>query len=800
MPATSCDTCAEPVVVGQRFCGHCGAALSREAPSEAAVLDEDDRGEHKPVTILFCDIVDSTAMAESQGSEAVHRILDCFFGIAVEEVERYGGTVNKFLGDGLLALVGVPQAHEDHARRAVLVALGLRQRLRDGWPVEDLGPPPQTRMGIDTGTVLVGTVGGDHRADHTAVGDAANVAARLQAAAEPGEILVSDATARLVGAYARLEPVGPLVLKGKSATVAAHRLLGVGPRRSPLDGLTERSLTPFVGRDAALSRLLEVLGAARAGHGQALNVMAEPGLGKSRLLLELRRSLGRERVTFLEGRCLSFGTATPYLPVLDIVRTNAGIELGDPVEAIAGKLQLALAEIGMDPDRGTPFLLHLLGVPTSGELLADLSPEAVRSGVFETLRNMCLQGSRRRPLVLAVEDLHWADPTSEAIFQSLAEELEDAAILLLGTHRSAYRPPWADLDWTTQLTLRPLGTVESRTVVRAVIGPSAAETPLEGAILGRGEGNPFFLEELARAAGQRGDLRTAAEVPETVQGVLMARIDRLPREPRRVLQTASVLGREFSPRLLGTVWRGRGELDHHLAQLRRLEFLYERPGEMETRWVFKHALTQDVAYGSLLSARRRELHAAAASSLESLAGERAEEVQELLALHYSRAEVHDKAVEHLRAVAAHSFRRHAHEEAVQALEAALGHADHLDPGARDALTIELTLRLADSLYFLALRGERRAPRARAEAGRGPRRRAARGAVPLRGCARLQSRGIDRRRGPKRPDGEGSRRTVRRRSHRREGGIRPLPGGILALPAGREHRSWRPGRGPARPRR
>ena len=193
----------------------------RRARRRGPPLDEGARGEHKPVTILFCDIVNSTAMAERQGSEAVHRILDRFFAIAVEEVERYGGTVNKFLGDGLLALVGVPQAHEDHARRAVLVALGLRQRLRDGWPVDELGPAPETRMGIDTGTVLVGTVGGEHRADHTAVGDTANVAARLQALAEPGEILVSDSTARLVGAYARLEPMGPLALRGKSAAVPA---------------------------------------------------------------------------------------------------------------------------------------------------------------------------------------------------------------------------------------------------------------------------------------------------------------------------------------------------------------------------------------------------------------------------------------------------------------------------------------------------------------------------------------------------------------------------------------------------
>ena len=354
----------------------------------------------------------------------------------------------------------------------------------------------------------------------------------------------------------------------------------------------------------------------------------------------------------------------------------------------------------MDPEPSASFVLHTIGAP-AGDLLDRLSPEAVRDGVFATLREMCLSGSRRRPLVIVVEDLHWIDPTSEAFLASLAEDVAGASILLLGTHRPGYRPPWVDLPHGDAITLRPLETADSRRVVRAVMGPVAAATAVEDAILRRGEGNPFFLEELSRGAGEDGGPWTAAEVPETVQGVLMARIDRLDPEPRRVLQTASVLGREFSARVLGALWHGSGELDHHLAHLRRLGFIYEMGSGRTARWVFTHALTQDVAYGALLSDRRRALHRAAAAALASMPDEASEGLEELLAVHCSRAGMHAEAVGHLRAVAARSARRHAHEEAAQALELAVTHAEQLEPeSVRDAEVVGLTLMLADSFYFL----------------------------------------------------------------------------------------------------
>jgi class 3 adenylate cyclase len=421
-----CTSCGEPMVVGARFCGQCGAALEHrlDAPGAArthtVTLNDVARGEHKPVSALFCDIVDSTGTAERIGSEAMHRMLDRFFCIALEEVERYGGTIDKFLGDGFLALVGVPQAHEDHARRAVLAALALRRRLAEEWSETEAGPAPRIRMGINTGTVLIGTMGGERQSDYTAVGDTTNVAARLQSLAQPGEILASEATVRLVAGYAHLEEIGPVALRGRSSTVCVHRVLGVGPRRSPLDGVVPRSLTPFVGRDSQLAALLDVLARVREGHGQAVGIVAEPGMGKSRILLELRLSLAGERLTLLEGRCLSFGAATPYLPVLDIVRANCGITADDPPDAVRGKVTFALVEVDMDPERWAPFLLHLLGEAEGTESVGGLSPEAVRARTFETIRTMCLQGSWVRPIVLVVEDMHWVDPSSEALLLTLA--------------------------------------------------------------------------------------------------------------------------------------------------------------------------------------------------------------------------------------------------------------------------------------------------------------------------------------------------------------------------------------------
>jgi class 3 adenylate cyclase len=577
-------------------------------------------GERKQVTVLFCDLVESTALAARVGPEAMHGLLNRFFDLVMNEVHRYEGTINQFLGDGFMALFGAPLAYEDHARRAVLAAVGIRRRLLEREA--DLGLPQGTRfsvrMGLHTGPVVVGKIGDDLRMDYTAVGDTTNLAARLQQVAEPRAILMSEAVRRLTSAYVRLDDIGPLHLKGRAEPVPAYRIAGRTPLRSRSETRSETPANPFVGREREFADLRDVLDQVERRQGQIVGLVGEPGLGKTRLLSEFSRSLDAGRVTYLEGHCLSYGQAISYGPVIEILRGNCALaETDSPVET-AQKLRASLQELGMDAEEGTPYLLMLLGMKEGSEPLASLSAEAIRIRTFEMIRQMTLRGSRRRPLVLAVEDLHWIDKTSQDLFAVLAETLADASVLLLTTYRPGYRPPWIGRSNVTQLALRPLRSNDSLSVVRSIAPGVALTDTATQIILDKAEGNPFFLEELTRAVASNEAFGPTVAVPDTVQGVLMARIDRLSDELKRTLQTAAVLGREFVVHLLEAVWDGPGDVRRALPELTRLEFLHERSGADELAYVFKHALTQDVAYQSLLTPQRRRLHAAAGRALERL--------------------------------------------------------------------------------------------------------------------------------------------------------------------------------------
>jgi predicted ATPase len=507
-----------------------------------------------------------------------------------------------------------------------------------------------------------------------------------------------------VRSEARLEALEPVQVQGKTEPVTAWRVLGRLPRRSPLAGREERALSPFVGRERELITLHELLAQVEAGQGQVVGLVGEAGVGKSRLLFEFRRRLRDRRVTYLEGRCLSYGSAIPYLPLIDILRHNAGITESDSPEAMAAKVRLSLQEVGLDPEEGAPYLLQLLGVQEGTEPLARLSPEAIKTRTFAILRQMSLRGSQRQPLILAVEDLHWIDQTSEACFASLVESLAGAPLLLLCTYRPGYRPPWLEKSYATQIALRRLTSLDSLAVVHAVL-QRVLPDPLAQVILDKAEGNPFFLEELTRAMVEHGDLRSLPAVPDTIQGVLAARIDRLPEEPKRLLQTAAVLGREFSSRLLSALWDTPDVLESYLGELKRLEFLYERTEATEPVYVFKHVLTQEVAYDSLLTSRRQALHATAGRALESLYADRLEEVYDRLAYHYARTAESAKAIEYLTRFADKAARGYAHAEAVTALQEALVHAGTRQvaaspPVEQDRLILDIVLRLAHSLDFI----------------------------------------------------------------------------------------------------
>jgi class 3 adenylate cyclase len=387
-------------------------------------------GERKQVTVLFCDIANSTGLAERIGAEAMHALLNRFFEFALGELHRYECTINQFGGDGFMALA--PVTHEDHARRAVLAALGIQQAL--AARKQEMGPGGNelaVRIGINTGPVVVGAIGDNLRMDYTAVGDTTNLAARLQQHAEPGTILISEANYRLVRDDVQADRLDPIAIKGKSEPVRAYKVLAAIPRRSPLRGLGERALSTFVGRDRDVAQLLDQLTEAEAGRSHVVGIVGEPGAGKSRLLYEFRQALADRKVSYLEGRCLSYGGPIPYVPILDIVKQNFAIAHDDAADAVTAKVAAGIEEVGLEAAEWVPLLLLFLGVRQGTERVAALTPETIKARTFEMLRQLSLSGSRRRTLIFGVEDLHWIDKISEEYFVSLVESLNGAPILLL---------------------------------------------------------------------------------------------------------------------------------------------------------------------------------------------------------------------------------------------------------------------------------------------------------------------------------------------------------------------------------
>jgi class 3 adenylate cyclase/tetratricopeptide (TPR) repeat protein len=636
-------------------------------------------GERKQVTVLFCDLAHSTAIAERLGAEHMHTLLNRFFELALHEVHRYEGTINQFLGDGLMALFGAPISHEDHARRGVLAAWSLQRALQEAEFGQPYGVACRFRMGLNSGLVVVGSIGDNLRMDYSAIGDTTNLASRLQHQAEPGEILIHETTARLVQGEIRLEALAPVEIRGKTEPVSMYKVVGTLPRRSPIVSRSERILSEFVGRERELAVLDELYGQVEAGQGQVVGLVAEAGGGKSRLLYEFRQRLHDKQVTYLEGRCLSYGSTIPYHPIVDLLRHNCDIRETDTPESIAEKVRFALQEVGMDLEESAPYLLHLLGIQEGTESIAQLTPEAVRTHTFETFRQMSLKGSQQRLLIFEIEDLHWCDKTSEDYLASLVESLPGASILLLTTYRPGYQPLWLAKSYATQISLHKLTPHDGLTIVRSTRQHTPLPEPLERMIIAKAEGNPFFLEELTRAVIDHPDAETGIEIPDTVQGVLMARIDRLPEAPKRLLQTASVLGREFAASVLNAMWDGMEALEPLLRELKRLEFFYERTGAKEPLYVFKHALTQDVAYESLLTTRRQTLHAAAGTALETQYTAWLTERAEELAHHFTRGEVWEKAFTYLTTSGDKARQAYANQEAITFYTQAIEVSERITP-------------------------------------------------------------------------------------------------------------------------
>jgi class 3 adenylate cyclase/tetratricopeptide (TPR) repeat protein len=698
---TGCPACGAANPPGQKFCGGCGTRLP-EAPvspqfaqpatytprhlAEKILTSRSAlEGERKQVTVLFVDVSGFTSLSERLDPEDTHAIMTRAFELMLAEVHRYEGTVNQFLGDGIMALFGAPIAHEDHARRAIHAALGIRQAL-GGYQDElrrDRGIGFEVRQGLNTGLVVVGSIGSDLRMDYTAVGDTTNVAARLQQVADPGRIVISAATRRLAEGYFHTRPLGDRALKGKAQPVPAFEVISARDARTRLDVEAERGLTRFTGREGELRLLAECFAKVRAGHGQMVFLVGEPGIGKSRLLHEFRRRLG-EDATWLEGHAISFGRNIAFHPLLDLLKRNFRIQEGDSEATIAGKIEHGLLRLGEDLRPSLPYLRYLLAIDPGDPAVLTMDPKRRRAEVFGAVRRLMLRAAEVRPQVVVCEDLHWMDRATEEYLLFAADSIPTSRVLCILTYRPGYAQPFGEHTYHTRIALDALSPEESRRMVGAMLAVDGLPDELARLIAGKAEGNPFFVEEVVKALQEVGAIRRAGDryvlarrldeilVPDTIQDVISARIDRLAEAPKKTLQLASVIGREFTRRLLERIAEIRDRTEEFLRDLKSLELIYEKSAHPELAYMFKHALTHEVAYGSLLVQRRKELHRLIGLAIEELYADRLAEQYEVLAHHFSKAEDWPRALEYLVKAGDKAAQAFAGREAVGLYEQALG--------------------------------------------------------------------------------------------------------------------------------
>jgi class 3 adenylate cyclase/DNA-binding winged helix-turn-helix (wHTH) protein/tetratricopeptide (TPR) repeat protein len=705
LPSACCTACEKSSIVPSSPATGAGRPQSLALPP-SPVIPPDQRGvgpERKLVTVMCCTMARTGAGMACVDLATLYRRMQELHTLAHAVAHPYEGRLHAALGDRLLIVFGVPDVHEDDAHRAVRVALDLQRRWQGHQELLGTGSSAALtlRMGLHTGVMVVGDRQ-DGAAFSPLVGDVVAVAMGLQEHAAPGQILCSDATARLVQRTVRLAAVDPVELPEQPAPVTTYAVLRHRGRRAPGWERWGRVLSPFVGRERECTTLHALLAQAETGRGQVVGIVGEPGIGKSRLLYEFRQSLEGKRLTYLTGRCLSYGSTTPYLPILHILRHNCGILESDSPEDITAKVHRALQEAAMAPAAWAPVLLHLLGVQEEPDAFATLSPEARKARTVAAGLQMCLHGSRRQPLILEIEDLHWIDASSDECLAALVERMAGAAILVLVTYRPGYRPPWVDKSYTTQVALPPLTPPDSWRLVQAVLPAAVQATPLVSQVLAKAAGNPFFLEELALTVVEQGVGVSSATVPDTVQAVLTARIDRLPASAKHLLQAAAVMGMEVPLPLLQAIAElPEAALHRDLTHLQATEFLYETRLSPETAYTFKHALTQQVAYELLLQERRRVLHARIVTALETLAGDRMAEGAswrspdqvEHLAHHALRGEVWGKALTYGRQAGEKALARSAHREAVGYFEQALSALSQL-PEQRATCEQAIDLRLA----------------------------------------------------------------------------------------------------------
>jgi class 3 adenylate cyclase/tetratricopeptide (TPR) repeat protein len=673
-------------------------------------------GERKQVTVLFADIKDSTELIKDLDPEAAQQLLDPALHHMMDAVHRYEGTVNQVLGDGIMALFGAPIGHEDHAIRACYAALAMQAALHGYTEAvrRAHGCELRIRVGLNAGEVVVRTISNDLHMDYSAVGQTTHLAARMEQMATPGSIRLTAGTLRLVDGLVQVNALGPLPVRGLDEPVEVFELTGVTTFRRRFQATAARGLTPFVGRQTELDTLRQALARAGAGHGQVVAVVGEAGVGKSRLVYEFIHSQDTRGWLVLESASVSYGKATPYFPVIDLLKRYCHVENQDDSRTIRAKVTGQVLTLDAQLQDTIPALLALLDVLPEDSPFRTLEPAQRRRHTLDALTRLLLRESQVQPLLLVCEDLHWIDTETQALLDRLVERLPTAPLVLLVNYRPEYQHDWGRKTYYTQVPLDPLLPASADALVHALLGEDASVTPLVPLLLARTGGNPFFLEECVRTlvetralVGEVGAYRLgtalpAIQVPDTVQAVLAARIDRLPAEDKRLLQTAAVIGTEVPLPLLHHIAElPEDALYRGLAHLQDTEFLYETRLFPDQVYTFKHALTHEVAYGSLLQERRRALHAQIVAAQETLVGDRLDEQVDLLAQHAVRGQVWDKALTYGRQAGDKALAGSAYRAAVGYFEQALEALTHLSP-ERPTLeqAVDLRLRLCGALVPL----------------------------------------------------------------------------------------------------
>ena len=701
-----------------KFCGHCGASLvaasrpleneSSQVPVRVADAPAVDtlEGERKTVTALFADIKGSTELMHEIDPEEARAIVDPVLQLMMAAVHRYGGYVAQSTGDGIFALFGAPVAHEDHPQRALHAALAMQEELRRyAERLRAEGKiPVEARVGVNTGEVVVRTIETGGHTEYTPVGHVTNLAARMQTAAPEGSIAASEATQRLCEGYFEFRALGPRAVKGLNAPVEVYEVVRAGPLRTHFQLAARRGLTRFVGREREMAAMAGALEQATAGYGQIVAAVGEAGAGKSRLMYEFKATIPDE-CKVLEAYSVSHGKASAWLPVLELLKSYFEIADEDDgrryekVEAKVRALDPALAET-------LPYVLSLLGVAGADASLAMMDAQIRRRRTLEAVKRVIIRESLKQPLVVIFEDLHWIDAETQELLDLLVDSVASARILMLVNYRPEYHHKWDNRTCYTRLRLDPLSGQSADEMLHALLGGDASLQSLKRLIIEKTEGNPFFMEEIVRALVEQGVLvrngatrltkpLTEIHVPPTVHGILASRIDALPASQKEVLQTLAVIGKDFPLNLVRHITaRPDDRLEPMLKGLQAGEFIYERPALGEAEYTFKHALTQEVAYNSVLMERRRLLHERTGEAIEALFKDRIDDHLAELAHHYSRTANTRKAVGYLSRAGSQAAARSAHSEAVTRLSSALEFLKHLPDDAeraRQELSVLLVL-------------------------------------------------------------------------------------------------------------